>query len=65
MKPQCRSFSVDTAGCKLMRTREGKIQVSEDGVTWVDAKIVEHDQTDLGASDDRPLGPDNSLYRNT
>lgn len=26
-------------------------------------EIVEEDQTDLGASDERPLGPDSPLYR--
>lgn len=28
-----------------------------------DLAEMQHDQTDLGASDDRPLGPDHTLYR--
>lgn len=32
-------------------------------ITYPTPWIKEHDQTDLGASDDRPLGPDHPVYR--
>lgn len=40
---------------KELATLQGRIR----------AAALECDQTDLGASDDRPLGPDSPLYRKT
>jgi hypothetical protein len=45
----------------IVRDKKGKV------VGWFTVRTVREaperpDQTDLGASDDRPLGPDNPLY---